>query len=100
MVLTWAFVGGAGDGNRTRTVSLGICAIRALMASDLRDGLSMSDRERPFLTGVNGTLMARRSSPDLRLEGLGLTSAGCRAPNRISSSGRSRPDRFKLVRLP
>ena len=27
---------------------------------DLRDGLSASDRERPFFTGVNGPLMARR----------------------------------------
>ena len=27
---------------------------------DLRGGLSASDRERPFFTGVNGTLMARR----------------------------------------
>ena len=26
---------------------------------DLRDGLSASDRERPFVTGVNGPLMAR-----------------------------------------
>jgi hypothetical protein len=29
VVLTWAFTWGAGDGNRTRTISLGICAVRA-----------------------------------------------------------------------
>ena len=33
------------------------------MAYDLRDGLSLSVRDRPFVTGVNGTLMARRSRP-------------------------------------
>jgi hypothetical protein len=52
---------GAGDGNRTRTISLGICAIRAVVRPDLRSGVSVSDRDRPLLTGVNGTLMARRS---------------------------------------
>ena len=51
---------GAGDGNRTRTISLGICAIRASTGLDLRGGLSVSDRKRPLLTGVNGPLMARR----------------------------------------
>jgi hypothetical protein len=30
---------------------------------DLRDGVSVSDRERPFVTALNGPLMARRSSP-------------------------------------
>jgi len=54
---------GAGDGNRTRTISLGICAIRAAIQPDLREGLPLSDRERPFVTEVNGTLMARRSCP-------------------------------------
>ena len=51
----------AGDGNRTRTISLGICVIRAAERPDLRDGVSASDRERPLVTGVNGPLMARRS---------------------------------------
>jgi hypothetical protein len=51
---------GAGDGNRTRTISLGICAIRASTGLDLRSGLSVSDRERPRFTLVNGPLMARR----------------------------------------
>ncbi len=46
-----------------RTVSLGICGIRAAIQPDLREGLPLSDRERPFVTGVNGTLMARRSGP-------------------------------------
>ena len=31
---------------------------------DLRGGVSASDRERPLFTGVNGPLMARRSSPN------------------------------------
>ncbi len=29
---------------------------------DLRDGVSASDRDRPLVTGVNGTLMARRTA--------------------------------------
>jgi hypothetical protein len=53
------FCCGAGDGNRTRTVSLGICAIRAVMRPGLRSRVSASDRERPLLAGVNGPLMAR-----------------------------------------
>jgi hypothetical protein len=36
------------------TVSLGICAIRACTGLDLRDGLSVSARERLLITGVNG----------------------------------------------
>ena len=48
-------------GNRTRTISLEICAVRAAMPPDLRDGVSASDREKPFVTGVNATLMARRT---------------------------------------
>ena len=38
------FCRGAGDGNRTRTVSLGIRAIRAVVGPDLRDMVSASDR--------------------------------------------------------
>ncbi len=41
-------------------VSLGICAVRADMSPDLRGGLAVSVRDRPLVTGVNGTLMARR----------------------------------------
>jgi len=52
---------GAGNGNRTRTISLGICAIRACHMADLRRGVSASDRERPLGTGLNGLLMARRA---------------------------------------
>jgi len=44
-----------------RTISLGICAVRPATQPDLREGLPLSDRERPFVTGVNGTLMARQS---------------------------------------
>ena len=56
-----AFSLGAGDGNRTRTISLGICAIRAAVRLDLRCRVSASDRDRPLVTGVNGPLMARRT---------------------------------------
>ena len=45
-----------------RAVSLGICAIRAVVRPDLRCEVSASDRERPPVTGVNGTLMARRTA--------------------------------------
>jgi hypothetical protein len=34
---------------------------RPLIPSELRDWLSVNIRERPFVTGVNGTLMARRT---------------------------------------
>ncbi len=63
------FYRGAGDGNRTRTISLGIYVVRAFLPSYLRDRLSLSVRERPFLTGINGTLMARRPSSDQALFG-------------------------------
>jgi hypothetical protein len=43
---------GAGDGNRTRTISLGICAVWAAMWPDLRSRLSMCARERPLLPGL------------------------------------------------
>jgi hypothetical protein len=49
----------AGDENRTRTISLGICAIRPVRWPDLRGGVSASDRERPLVTGTNGPLMAQ-----------------------------------------
>jgi hypothetical protein len=34
-----------------------------VMWPDLRGGVSVSDRERPLVTGVDGPLMARRSRP-------------------------------------
>ena len=57
------FCRGAGDGNRTRTISLGICAIGAVVRPDLRRGVSASDRDRPSGPVANGPLMARRPSP-------------------------------------
>jgi hypothetical protein len=36
--------------------------VKAAMRPDLRGGLSVSVRDRPLVTGVNGTLMARRPS--------------------------------------
>jgi hypothetical protein len=48
-----------------QTVTLGICAVRAVTPSELRDALHVSVREIPLFTGVNGPLMARRSSSDL-----------------------------------
>jgi hypothetical protein len=42
-------------------VSLGICALRAVERPDLRSEVSASDRDRPLLTGANGTLMARQT---------------------------------------
>jgi hypothetical protein len=43
------------------TISLGIGAFRGFHVPELRSWLSASDREIPVLTGVHGTLMARRS---------------------------------------
>jgi hypothetical protein len=60
---TWAFMIRADDGNRTRTVSLGICTVWACMSADLRRDQSASDRETPLITGVNGPLMARLARP-------------------------------------
>jgi len=48
-----------------RNVSLGMCAVRAVMTPDLHGEVSASDRKRPLLTGVNGPLMARPSSLNL-----------------------------------
>jgi hypothetical protein len=48
-------------GLRSRTVSWESVPSGPVMPSDLRDGVSASDRERPLVTGVNGPLMARRS---------------------------------------
>jgi len=70
---TWAFLMRAGDGNRTRTVSLGICRTHRQTGPDLGCGGSVSDREYPLFTRVNGPLMARNGVPDLhRLNALVL----------------------------
>ncbi len=45
---------------KKRMVRLGICPVRPYMSADLRRDRSASDRETPLITGVNGTLMARR----------------------------------------
>jgi hypothetical protein len=42
---------GAGDGNRTRTASLGVCAVQASTTRDMQGGESLSDREGPPFTG-------------------------------------------------
>ena len=50
---------GAGDGNRTGIVSLGICAVQASTTCDMQGGQSLSDREDPPFTGLSKR--ARRS---------------------------------------
>lgn len=52
---------GAGDVNRTRTISLGNQQIGALDRADLDIRCTASDREGPCHTGVNGPPMARVS---------------------------------------
>ncbi len=42
--LAWAYLSGAGDGNRTRTVSLGSGAVTAARGADLPSLAVMSDR--------------------------------------------------------
>ncbi len=59
----------ADDGNRTRTVSLGICPVRRRTDPDQRRNGSASDRETPLITGVNGTLMARQAGAKLHQRG-------------------------------
>ena len=51
-------------------VSLGICTVRGLSHALTCEGLSVSDRERPLVTGVNGLLMARPSLTGLYKLGL------------------------------
>jgi hypothetical protein len=77
---------GAGDGNRTRTISLGICTVRASTGPDLRCEVSASDRERPPVTGPNGPLMARLSSVDLAQRS-GLTSRSAVNPTALAARG-------------
>jgi len=50
---------GAGDGNRTRTISLGIRPIGASDRRELGSRYTASDRHEPCDTRVNGPLMAR-----------------------------------------
>ena len=64
--------------------------------SDLRGGVSASDRERPLVTGVNGPLMARRSPGMTCARTVETNLGGCSKPNRISSSGRHGSDPFRL----
>jgi hypothetical protein len=52
---------GAGDGNRTRAISLGIQPIGASDRSDLDSRHTASDRHGPRDTRANGPPMARRS---------------------------------------
>jgi hypothetical protein len=52
---------GAGDGNRTRIISLGIGSIDAVMLGDLRCRLG-SDREAPSRPGANCTLTGKSLS--------------------------------------
>jgi hypothetical protein len=72
-LLTMAYGRREAEPYRFRTVSLGICAIRAAIRSELQGGLSVSDRERPVFTGVNGTLTARRFCPWTALMAFGLS---------------------------
>jgi hypothetical protein len=61
----WASPVGAGDGNRTRAVSLGIAGILPRWGVDLGLRPVVSGRGCPLVTALNGTLMARRSARDL-----------------------------------
>jgi hypothetical protein len=60
LVVSFAAVAYMIDSLQLWTISLGICTVRWRMRLDLRRGGSASDRETPLITGVNGTLMARR----------------------------------------
>ena len=54
---------GADDGNRTRTISLGICPATAARAAELPIRVPTSDRVRPSFTGANGTFITVILSP-------------------------------------
>jgi hypothetical protein len=92
--------------NSSRNVSLGSCPVRPFTWPDLRRKLSMSDRERPLVAGVDGPLMARRSG-SLISPGLGFlppsgdlpetasrgVSCGSRKGRRLAAAGRMRRGR-------
>lgn len=59
-----------GDENRTRTISLGIFAIRADSPPELRGRVSTSDRQRPLVTGANGPANGTAGRPSWLLPGL------------------------------
>ena len=61
MPVSWAGMMGAGDGNRTRTVSLANQQIGASDRPDLDIRCTASDRQGPCDTRVNGPPMARGS---------------------------------------
>jgi hypothetical protein len=69
---------GAGDGNRTRTISLGIRQIGVPDLRDLGTRRTASDRDGPCDTGVNGPPMARGlTAPGAAGLGAGSTDWNC-----------------------
>ena len=65
MSLAWEYMLGAGDENRTRTISLGSAAVTAARGADRVAVPVPSDRGCPLVTLVNGPLMARPPCADL-----------------------------------
>jgi len=63
-LLDVGFNRGAGDGNRTRTISLGIGQIMADEDAEQPTSKTRSSRDLPLVTLANCTLIARRSSAD------------------------------------
>jgi hypothetical protein len=76
---------GAGDENRTRTISLGSAAVTAASGADLPVQVPARDRDCPLVTLANGPLMARRSCSGLP------THVRSRAQRQPGSSMASRP---------
>jgi hypothetical protein len=77
---------GAGDGNRTRTISLGIRQIRAFDHPELGSRCTASDRQRPCGTRVNGPPMARSLTALERPTGRSLTIT-TPLPGRLGDAG-------------
>ena len=74
-------VAGAGDENRTRTISLGSSAVTAARGADQALLVVPSDPGCPLVTLANGTLMARRSCPDVKRTRVGRAgSVPCSSP--------------------
>jgi len=72
-----AFVVGADDGNRTRTVSLGICTVWAYVSADLRRDQSASDQRQGTSGGFSLLLItAWISAPIGKSWGRGLPLSG------------------------
>jgi hypothetical protein len=75
--------------DRTRTISLGICVIRAFTRPELRGGLSGSNRDIPAVAEVDGTAIVASDRPHRAGDGPRPVRAGSAWPLTSDRSARS-----------